>query len=192
MESGVYEVPVELLSGWTGPIFYRDRKPLLLDGEEIPPTWCPAVFHEGKIFDLGRDSDGTGMSPLLFRVGVDIAVGQVRDHLARVTTRVSTEPTLAAGAIAYLAPEEDPTQLGWPLGFWLGPLFFPALNEEEWVDWEEHLGPDCVRCPELADLNPEDESRFPDGSLRVDGIALIRVALAVHETRKGNTIEEEI
>lgn len=146
-----------LLKGWCGPVVY--------DGEQT-------VTYDGLVF---RDVYGNGgWWPVdgVLAVLLDISCAECRDRIVRVLGGALGMPT---GIPLEFSADED----GWCLiaADLRGPECVGAM-----AVWDRagHPAGCCHRpVPELADIDPLEATRLPDGSHLADALALAAIAREV-------------
>lgn len=150
----------ELLEGWCGPIVVLDHE-----------GWCE-VPMEAALYGLRGFAvtcwchlNGVPCERLdivdLAHVRLDLSRAEVRDRVARVIIRQSG-PRLASqgGSNVLFCPNRPSSVRGFTS-----------------VPHPDGSGPGVI--PALAALDPHDDTRLPDGSRRVDALALAAVWRAV-------------
>jgi len=168
-----------VLDGWCGPVVAdagADDRDGLVDGV------CLGASEHPRGFLVWHDWGGVGSERIPWEdLRLDFSRAEVRDRVARVLSAL-------AGAPGALAP--------WWMGrdtFTRGPLDFVLTRPGSWHDrddtgctidaWVRGRAPmhaherAClvVEVPALADLDPSDDTRLPDGSRLVDALALAAV-----------------
>lgn len=155
------EATPELLQGWTGPVL-ADDAPAIADNGEVLVT--------GKWWWWGN-----------FTIRLDLSRAEVRDRVARCLAAVEgIEPggcwDWTGGpnwALWCRAPKGQ--HAGSPAIDSYRRAYVPEVTKEMRRTMERHdIGRLYRAVPALADLDPSSDERLPDGSRRVDALALAR------------------
>ena len=147
-----------LVDGWCGPV--------VVDGRATVTWWdngASSVWVETT-----PDGDGYWLIAAIASAALDLSRAECRDRVARVVAGLALAPR--AGLV------DSCTAHTWE--------WAPAMDQRRWTlsgngggrGWE-HFGLKSV--PALADLDPNDDTRLPDGSRLVDALALAAVARQV-------------
>lgn len=144
-----------LVYGWNGPAIVSD---------EFGET--RAWYQSGVAWTEG----GEWLEP--FAIYLDLSLPECRDRVARVLARVVG---LECGSTAPIWWGEPPDP-EWALSNDSSRYFIP---DERWGRLYHHDRVTLV--PSLADIDPSDGARLPDGSRRVDALALKLVCEHVGE-----------
>lgn len=151
----------DLLEGWTGPVVARDRaggdEPAIVDGDN-QVVW----LLDGSTVDYN-----TSYLPVLFddqmnhvEILLDLSRAECRDRVARCLA-VRLYPAEAPFVAAAVVPGRR--AFGWPEGLTFGLSVVTVADGERWRAFD---------CDEVAALDPSDDTHLPDGSRRVDALAL--------------------
>ena len=160
----------ELLTDWCGPVWWSGRLWASL-GAFLTP--------DGPVVTLAPLAAASVLAPLthadLHEVRMPLARAEVRDRVVRVLAsrlgHAGERPEVLLTEDGYSIVVGDVLDADGHMYVWdrngnparVGRVAVPAL----------------VAVPSLADLDPTDDTRLPDGSRRVDAVALGRVWLEV-------------
>lgn len=147
-----------LLEGWCGP-GGLDGRLVLVDGDGelvvlLDGAW---IFYNAAYLPVVFDEDMRPMGELT----LDLSRAECRDRVARVVAAGRWPMQVQSTALRW--GTRIPEERAWVLG---GAWVYTSCVEE----------PDEVLVPALADLDPTDDTRLPDGSRLVDALALAAVA----------------
>jgi hypothetical protein len=159
----------ELLDGWCGPVVVEHSSGRWLwDGEDECLVDADGELHTP---DMYGDRDGVvlGVGTADVRaLMLDLARAECRDRVARVLADA------AVGPGGHTSGSEWGCQWGRHGG---GSWLLNGVGDLRFAD--EPGSDDAIHVPALADLDPNDDTRLPDGSRLVDALALAAVAREV-------------
>lgn len=145
-----------LLAGWCGPVVW--------DGEEA------MLFDDGYLVQRDGGKPYPAGYPELPDLRLDLARATVRDRVARVVFGTPSLPRCWRAHSAGYAKG-----VAFQMGRGEGGVWYEG---GDWWDGGQGHSPKRF-CPALAALDPHDDTRLPDGSSRVDALALLAVAREV-------------
>lgn len=159
-----------LLDGWCGPVEARDANgvwhPCVTLGwsgnENIPGAW---VYSEAQAPLFGAEEERGADFVSAVHLRLDLSRAEVRDRVARVLAAQALDLPVASGVAVQFVRN--------PLG---GRMLAFAVTDGRSV---VTAAVDSITCPALAALDPDDDTRLPDGSRLVDALALAGVAREV-------------
>lgn len=157
----------DLLDGWTGQALLQTQgarwvEGVVLDGDHAAHFVGGSVYRDSIELDLIR------------RIRLDLSRAECRDRVCRVlAARLLREVPANGDGYSW---RMEPVSCSWELQThnrnWMARF---AADTSGWfaVDEGNRTGRFPSRSvPALADLDPDDDTRLPDGSRRVDALAL--------------------
>ena len=153
----------------------------LIVHDDVLDAWRMTLNSEGHSLVIWNRNRRTLDRVMRERVSLSLAVAATRDRLARyVAARVGLEVRSTAPTWEYVDFND-----AWHLG---GSRVLFRVSR--WAEVRDQLGDNlgslpaglakrCREVPTLAALDPADDTRLPDGSRRVDALALGIVAVHV-------------
>ena len=183
MSDLLLEAPPALLDGWCGPVVYRA-------GGRTPGVVVGTCEHKGtRVFRVWWESPahphGTGHPTHPSALLLDLSRAECRDRVARVVAAVMRLDT--ANGVQYLLRSGEPQDAPGFIEACGGRIFVTASLDEgtmaspldPWLMASSEPDEPWLTVPALATLDPNDNTRLPDGSRRVDALALLHVARTV-------------